>query len=291
MQFDELESRNESSAQVSDVSFVAWQHSTGYYRGIDTPGKLNLSQSRRNLTDLDTTNQTSPVRRALMDVSTRITEETNRSAFAQDENLLEEHGINNDDIIELDESDDDTNANAANREIPNVIPAMVKIPSNCSPQTEVHSTSHPINQPSTSQAGAANAHQSAYQNGIADERPRFKCKLCNHTTPRKYDLARHLLVHQKKPFQCPVCPKRYAAKDLLDIHVACHKGQETNAKAKLHKCNICTYSTDRPFELKNHMRKHAGGKQFACDYCDMTFKQRYGATRHMRTVHKNHKMK
>lgn len=50
--------------------------------------------------------------------------------------------------------------------------------------------------------------------------PRYQCTLCSYSTPLKYDLVKHNVVHTgERPFVCNVCGRRFPRKDNLKRHI------------------------------------------------------------------------
>eukprot|EP00088_Acartia_fossae_P050078 TRINITY_DN5585_c0_g1_i3.p1 TRINITY_DN5585_c0_g1~~TRINITY_DN5585_c0_g1_i3.p1 ORF type:complete len:306 (-),score=42.27 TRINITY_DN5585_c0_g1_i3:263-1180(-) len=67
------------------------------------------------------------------------------------------------------------------------------------------------------------------------------------------------------------------------VNVINHK---TGAKAKLHTCLFCDYSTIRKYDLAKHERRiHTGLRPFSCSICEKTFVDASGRKRHEDSMH------
>ena len=59
---------------------------------------------------------------------------------------------------------------------------------------------------------------------------------------------------------------------------------------KLLRCNLCEYTTLKPYNLKSHVGSvHEKEKSFNCDLCDMVFGRKLTLDRHINSVHEKEK--
>ncbi|XP_062558542.1 transcription factor grauzone-like [Armigeres subalbatus] len=99
----------------------------------------------------------------------------------------------------------------------------------------------------------------------------FRCKVCDLAMSSRRSLLRHRdrvhLSENVKPFQCKMCPKRYAKQYLLNVHLK-YNHQPTNRIKRIvdHQCLHCSKEFKFQKALANHLQKvhHVDQNQFIC---------------------------
>ncbi|XP_022241959.1 uncharacterized protein LOC111085841 [Limulus polyphemus] len=108
-------------------------------------------------------------------------------------------------------------------------------------------------------------------------------KPCNlhHSQPRSVS---HQLVSgpllsgdPTKPFQCNLCGKHLASKNVYQLHMRSHSGE------KPFTCNLCGHHFSQKTSLTRHMRSHTGERPFPCEVCGKRFADKERTKIHMRT--------
>ena len=94
--------------------------------------------------------------------------------------------------------------------------------------------------------------------GVADVKNDYKCKFCNMTFSKAFNLKIHQRIHiSEKPFKCKVCQKRFSQNSTLKFHMAQHA--KKNGTVKNINCEICDFRTNHPSELLWHVNSvHEG---------------------------------
>ncbi|XP_055523884.1 zinc finger protein 596-like [Wyeomyia smithii] len=124
------------------------------------------------------------------------------------------------------------------------------------------------------------------------------CEICGMEFNTKYDLEKHLALHQKpvipsssvackasvssvqdsgdscvplssktirRPYVCNVCGKCLDAPCSLKRHAVKH------SDVKPHECNICSKRFAHVYYLRKHMRLHIAERKFSCDICGKSY--------------------
>ncbi|XP_037933856.1 gastrula zinc finger protein XlCGF57.1 [Teleopsis dalmanni] len=102
----------------------------------------------------------------------------------------------------------------------------------------------------------------------SNERP-HKCEQCSKCFRQAVNLKNHITtVHEdKRQFPCQLCPKSFALKERLRLHMRIHSGE------KPYVCNLCDKSFARGGQLKQHQISHHKNsiKKFVCNKCSASF--------------------
>ncbi|XP_022240274.1 uncharacterized protein LOC106458379 [Limulus polyphemus] len=80
-----------------------------------------------------------------------------------------------------------------------------------------------------------------------------------------------------KPFQCNLCGKKLASKNVYQLHMRSHSGE------KPFTCNLCGHHFSQKTSLTRHMRSHTGERPFPCEVCGKRFADKERTKIHMRT--------
>ncbi|XP_077996950.1 uncharacterized protein LOC144450232 isoform X1 [Glandiceps talaboti] len=106
----------------------------------------------------------------------------------------------------------------------------------------------------------------------------FECDQCNKTFARKYQLQKHLQIHEDiRPFECTECDKSFRQKMSLDSHLRIHTGE------KPFQCRYCSEVFRDKRTFNRHEWNHIGDSPFPCVYCEKGFQQRSSLADHMTT--------
>uniref|UniRef100_A0A147BDL9 Putative c2h2-type zn-finger protein n=2 Tax=Ixodes ricinus TaxID=34613 RepID=A0A147BDL9_IXORI len=111
----------------------------------------------------------------------------------------------------------------------------------------------------------------------------FQCGLCGKHLASKNVHQLHMRSHSgEKPFTCALCGHRFSQKTSLTRHMRSHTGERPFP------CEVCGKRFADKERIKIHMRTHTGEKPFACEVCGKTFSQKSTVKRHM-SVHTGEK--
>ncbi|XP_073952731.1 zinc finger protein 711-like isoform X3 [Choristoneura fumiferana] len=100
------------------------------------------------------------------------------------------------------------------------------------------------------------------------------CRLCGLQFYSRTAAEKHLDVHKKKTFACPICAKIYGEKYLLMKHVPQH------FETVIHICKVCGNLYNAKSRLKEHSKIHADVKNYQCSYCSKGFTTEYKLKQH-----------
>lgn len=122
---------------------------------------------------------------------------------------------------------------------------------------------------------------------------RYKCKFCNKCFKRRTVLVKHKRIHtHPRQCVCEICGKRFNDNGTLKTHRLL-----LHTKERKFKCMICNQSFPLKPTLDKHIKRHLkrenGEKDFACDQCDMRYRDKSSLNRHQFSKHSglNHKVK
>nr|XP_046169155.1 zinc finger protein 239-like [Oncorhynchus gorbuscha] len=111
----------------------------------------------------------------------------------------------------------------------------------------------------------------------AGERP-FECPVCGKRFQTSFILKTHQVIHTgEKPFQCQDCGKHFSRKGSLQMHL------RTHTKEKPHRCHVCGKGFPVKRSLTTHMTSHTGLKPHRCEECGKAFAVSEALTVHMKT--------
>ncbi|XP_063827707.1 zinc finger protein 883-like [Ostrinia nubilalis] len=108
------------------------------------------------------------------------------------------------------------------------------------------------------------------------------CQQCGLRFASLAACLKHVPVHRKKRYSCPVCKRCYGEKYLLMKHVTQH------FSAVLHVCKICGKVYSHRHRLMQHMKVHNEAKEHACAICGKGFAKLYLLKQHQ-NIHFNSK--
>ncbi|KAM6929882.1 LOW QUALITY PROTEIN: uncharacterized protein zbtb48 [Lycodopsis pacificus] len=128
-------------------------------------------------------------------------------------------------------------------------------------------------------------HRAASRNGLQmhikaihrNERP-FVCNVCGHAFSQKNNLNMHLRIHSgERPYQCHLCGKTFRTQASLDKHHRTHTGERPFS------CDVCEQRfTEKGALIRHKASKHEEGRPHFCDICGKTFKAREQLRVHLR---------
>lgn len=76
------------------------------------------------------------------------------------------------------------------------------------------------------------------------------CTICGRDYPKSH-MAYHMKAHEgHKPYECPICGKRFGYKNNMKSHIKLHAG------IKPYQCNVCGAKFTRGSTLRRHARRH-----------------------------------
>ncbi|XP_016959541.1 zinc finger protein OZF isoform X2 [Drosophila biarmipes] len=112
----------------------------------------------------------------------------------------------------------------------------------------------------------------------SDERP-HKCKECGKSYRQAVNLKNHITTahEHRKQFACSQCPKSFALKERLRLHMRLHSGE------KPYPCALCDKKFARGGQLQQHMVSHhkTSIQQFNCTKCSASFSTNANLRVHM----------
>ncbi|XP_075160351.1 uncharacterized protein LOC142233337 [Haematobia irritans] len=107
----------------------------------------------------------------------------------------------------------------------------------------------------------------------------YKCEFCGNGYRQENNLKNHITsAHKKiKEFACKQCPKTFALKERLRLHMRIHTGE------KPYQCKKCEKRFARSGQLNQHMLSHHqdAPKQFKCETCSARFSTAPNLKAHM----------
>ncbi|CAG7720716.1 unnamed protein product [Allacma fusca] len=104
-------------------------------------------------------------------------------------------------------------------------------------------------------------------NGLAGERPMYKCLICT----KKFKTKAHMKYHEfcqngEKPFKCEQCGKGLITKSHYEYHIRTHTG------VKPYPCPKCGKRFNQRGKVTRHMQSHTSDRPFVCQQCGRGFR-------------------
>lgn len=136
----------------------------------------------------------------------------------------------------------------------------------------------------------------------------FQCQYCDESFSTPSKLSRHLTAHAgSRPYPCKLCPKSYLLSHHLTRHARSHKNGSGSYKctdcqksfntrddliyhSALHAaqtmiCPLCKDAFDDIETVTEHVRQHAEGEAYACEFCDYIYMTSKRLDDHIKEVH------
>ncbi|XP_052758119.1 zinc finger protein 708-like [Galleria mellonella] len=145
------------------------------------------------------------------------------------------------------------------------------------------------------------------QHKIVDD---HRCQQCGLHFTTLSACEKHVPLHCKKQYSCPVCKKNYSEKYLIMKHVPQHfsavihickdcgrmynarnrlvEHAKVHSKERVHKCSYCEKSFVKSYQLQQHLNIHTGLKPYKCVECPKSFASAPNWSKHMRKIHNIH---
>lgn len=99
------------------------------------------------------------------------------------------------------------------------------------------------------------------------QRKCYSCDVCLKEFRGKSDLRRHRFIHTaEKPYKCDLCGNGYRQEVNLKNHIT-----SVHKKEKEFACKECPKKFALKERLRLHMRVHTGEKPYACKQCNKSF--------------------
>lgn len=113
----------------------------------------------------------------------------------------------------------------------------------------------------------------------AGNRP-YPCKFCSKSYLLSHHLTRHLRSHKNGDaiFLCGACDKVFKTRDDLIYHSAVHA-------TKTLVCPLCNDSFEDLSSVTQHIKDHAEGEAYACEFCDLLFMSAERLLEHTQSTH------
>lgn len=111
---------------------------------------------------------------------------------------------------------------------------------------------------------------------------RYDCTICKKSYSRKETLNKHMKTHDpEQRITCEQCGCYFLTKAHLKRHQLTHKvSEDKNEDYKKFFCGVCEKKFSTDGLLKSHMVTHKKERNFKCEICSCTFKDKYALQRH-----------
>ncbi|XP_075989291.1 zinc finger protein 711-like isoform X9 [Anticarsia gemmatalis] len=112
--------------------------------------------------------------------------------------------------------------------------------------------------------------------------PTSKCNACDKVFKDRKRLTLHIKRDHlmDKRHKCPECDMRFFQSTELKDHIVKHIGSRD------FKCSVCSKAFPRAKSLKEHLKIHDDVRRFKCEHCGHTFVQKCSWRSHMKNKHK-----
>ena len=153
---------------------------------------------------------------------------------------------------------------------------------------------------------------------------KLKCDSCQKQFKSPFTLKRHMQNHTWYKIPCKLCDKKFARKDLLNLHIktyhydnsynkramledvkykdgyrckTCHKFFQDRKDMIFHfedntcfnRCSFCGKTFKDKAYVRIHKLTHVDGIEFPCETCNKSFKFKSSLMKHKRNIHKGDK--
>ena len=114
------------------------------------------------------------------------------------------------------------------------------------------------------------------------KKPKFDCENCHKITTQKSNYKTHLKVHNSvctTLYICAICGRDFNYKNSLHVHMGSHGGFCP------FKCNFCGKEFARDSDKTRHERVHTGKSTLTCSQCSKVFRHCSSLEVHQRVAH------
>lgn len=115
-----------------------------------------------------------------------------------------------------------------------------------------------------------------------------ECHKCEYKANKRYNLNRHIKIHQKQKIytkSCKFCGKTFSSK-FYGHRLVLHHINKEHLKLK-YSCEQCNYTTDRKYNLNIHIKRHHEKIRYQCTVCEYEAMSRTSLKYHVQSIHEN----
>lgn len=106
----------------------------------------------------------------------------------------------------------------------------------------------------------------------------YMCAFCKKSFESAQTWRAHNCEHNKGHFVCEVCGKVFSHRSLMKSHMRIHSTDR-------HTCEFCAKKFVHKIHYQTHLKRHSEERNFACENCPKSFKERRELARHIQIVH------
>lgn len=111
----------------------------------------------------------------------------------------------------------------------------------------------------------------------------FSCSQCSEDFVSEMDLQLHVVIaHPDDPtsavFRCPICPKQFTKKALLNRHFGIHSSTD-----RPFVCEQCGKNFFHSSSFQAHIKVHNDERSYMCSICMKSFRSQSHLNRHVKT--------